>query len=271
MTNFILPNQYLYGNLNNCLVDLQSTNPDWFKDKIHFFGFEANLPFSIWNGGTLINDKFLNKNEIQTLYQSIMKPLVIDCSNVFISATDIFNIKENIFLEQYHTGLNYIIISDPDFLLLLKNKYPYYSYILSPFFPQEKITDEILNQCAYIMNYYNNINETIPKNKIIIILPINEICANCSEFLQCSKEEQRNIYSFKTTSKFRNCKNLYPYSVFPFNYLQFVQQGYTNFSFDGRSFPLSDTILMAHFYADFFGAEGKTSFIFNKLLEGYSL
>jgi len=39
------------------------------------------------------------------------------------------------------------------------------------------------------MNYYNNINETIPKNKIIIILPINEICANCSEFLQCSKEE----------------------------------------------------------------------------------
>ena len=104
---------------------------------------------------------------------------MIDCSNIFISSTDIFNLKENIFLEKNHTGLNYIIISDPNFLQLLKAKYPYYSFILSPYFPSEEITNELINNCSYIMNFYNNINLNLPKDKLIIILPINKNCYHC--------------------------------------------------------------------------------------------
>ena len=271
MANCILPNQYIYNNLNNCLIDLNSTNPEFFRNKINFIGTDTNLPFSIWNGGTLINDKFLNKQQIEDLYATVYKPMVIDCSNIFISMQDVFNLKENIFLEKYHTGLNYIIISDPDFLLLLKAKYPYYSYILSPYFPAEKITNELIEQCSYIMNYYNNINPNIPKNKIIIILPINDTCFKCSNFFYCTKEEQSNIYNFKTISQFRTCKHNQNYALLLYHYDYFIEQGYQNFAFDDRAFPLDSIILMAHFYADFFGAEGKNSNIFNQLLEGYKL
>lgn len=268
MTNFILPNAYFYYDLNNHLIDLHVDRPELFKDKINFIGIDANLPFSIWNGGTLINDTFLNKTEIENLYQSIAKPLVIDCSNIFISATDIFNLKENIFLEKYHTGLNYIIISDPDFLILLKNKYPYYSFILSPYFPAENITEDIINQCSYIMNYCDKVNPNIPKNKLIIILPINTNCYHCDNFYHCTKQEQENIYNFKTISQFRDCKKNQTYSLYIFNYENLIAQGYCNFCFDDRSFPIRDHVLMTHFYADFFGAYKKNQEIFSILMEG---
>ena len=155
MINFILPNSYFYNNLNNRLVDIQKNKSSLFQKNINFMGVNANLPFSIWNGGALINDIFLDKIQIEDLYITTTSPLIIDCSNIFISSTDIFNLKENIFLDNYHTGLNYIIVSDPNFLLLLKAKYPYYSYILSAHIPKEKITTEIINNCDYIINYYN--------------------------------------------------------------------------------------------------------------------
>ena len=268
MANFILPNEYFYGDFNNHLINLKIRNPNLFKEKINFIGTQANLPFSIWNGGTLINDKFLDKKGIEELYTTVEKPLVIDCSNIFISSTDIFNLKENIFLEKNHTGLNYIIISDPNFLLLLKSKYPYYSFILSPYVPEEEITEELINNCAYIMNYYNRINNNIPKNKLLIILPMNAQCYKCSNFFFCTKEEQENIYNFKTTSQFRNCQYNKIYPILIFNYNKLIEQGYLNFTFDDRAFPLYDNVLMAHFYADFFSAEGKNQEIFNLLMEG---
>lgn len=271
VNNFILPNAYFYSQLNNCLVQSFKINTKLFKDKINFIGENANLPFSIWNGGTLINDKFLNKNEIEKLYELETLPLIIDCSNIFISASDIFNLKENIFLNKYHTGLNYIIISDPNFLILLKNKYPYYSFILSPYFPQENITNELIDKCTFIMNYYNNINSNIPKNKLLIILPINEICYMCKKFLYCSKEEQENIYNFKTISQFRGCIENQPYTLQILNYNIFNEKGYTNFIFDERAFPLRDQILMAHFYADFFGIQGHNQEVFSLLTEAIQL
>ena len=58
MINFILPNSYFYNNLNNRLVDIQKNKSSLFQKNINFMGVNANLPFSIWNGGTLINDIF---------------------------------------------------------------------------------------------------------------------------------------------------------------------------------------------------------------------
>ena len=267
MINFILPNNYFYNNLNNRLVDTQKNKSNLFQKNINFMGVNANLPFSIWNGGTLINDMFLDKIQIEDLYSTTISPLVINCSNIFISSTDIFNLKENIFLEKYQTGLNYIIVSDPNFLLLLKTKYPYYSYILSPDILQEELTKELIDNCDYIINYYNNINQNIPKNKLIIMLPMNITCYNCSNFLYCSQKEQENIYNFKTVSHFRNCQKNQIYELYLYNYNEFVKQGYTHVAFDDRAFPLKNNQLMAHFYADFFGIENQNHYLFSLLME----
>lgn len=272
MINFILPNGYFYLELNNKFIDLVHFKQSFFKNQLNFIGINANFPFNIWNGGTLINDSFLNKEEIENLYNNkITKPLIIDCSNIFISATDVFNLKENIFLQKYHTGLNYIIISDPNFLLLLKNKYPYYSFILSPYFPKEEITEDLINNCTYIINYYNAINENIPKNKVIVMFPTNKNCYICDDFIHCSKKEQENIYKFKTISQFRTClkdeiENNYQLNIF--DYQKYIEQGYINFQFDDRAFPLKNNQLMAHFYSDFFAKQEYNQEVFNYLMEG---
>ena len=268
MANFILPNEYFFRNLNDHLVFLAEKSPELIKKNVNFMGIEANLPFSIWNGGTLINDKFMDSKQIEDLYSAIPKPLVIDCSNIFISSNDIFNLKENIFLEKYHTGLNYIIISDPNFLTLLKCKYPYYSFILSPYLPKEEITDELINSCSYVINYYNDINTKIPKNKLIIMFPINQKCYECTKFLNCSKKEQENIYSFKTISQFRTCPSNSNNDIFSLNYNKLVQEGYINFIFDDRAFSFKNQSLMCHFYASLFGVKDKDQELFNLLMEG---
>ena len=138
MLNFILPNSYFYFQINQQLFELYSTKRECFLDEIKFIGEEANFAFNIWNGGTLINNTFLNRNSITNLYKDDAPPrLFIDCSNYNIKDTDIFNIKENLFLEANQTGTNVLIISDINLFYLLKAKYPYYKFATSPFFNGE--------------------------------------------------------------------------------------------------------------------------------------
>lgn len=266
MLNFILPNAYFYLQINKQLFEVYSTKRECFIDEIKFIGEDANFAFNIWNGGTLINDAFLNKKDIFSLYDDTTPlPLFIDCSNYNIKNTDIFNIKENLFLEAYQTGTNIITISDINLFNLLKTKYPYYKFATSPFFNGKQ---EDYKNFDYYFQYYNKLDDSLPKHKTIIILPLNNKCYTCPNYLDCIKKEQDNIYYFKTQSQFRNCVNNQPFILNIPDYKKLIKKGYNNFSFEDRSVPLFSPLYYLNTYITIFVKDEYKDYIYNLLLEG---
>ena len=265
MLNFILPNSYFYSQINQSLLDLYAIKRECFLDEIKFIGEEANFAFNIWNGGTLINDFFLNRADIFSLYKnSTPQTLFIDCSNYNIKNTDIFNIKENLFLDANQTGTNTIIISDINLFYLLKTKYPYYKFATSPFF---KGAPEDYKNFDYYFQYYNKLDNSLSKHKSIIILPLNNKCYTCSNYLDCVKKEQDNIYYFKTQSQFRNCVNNNPFILNIPNHKELINTGYHNFSFEDRSVPLFSPIYYLNAYITIFIKDEYKDYIYSLLLE----
>lgn len=265
MLNFILPNAYCYLQINHQLLETHSIKRECFLDGIKFIGEEANFSFNIFNGGTLINDTFLNKDNIFSLYNNDTPlPLFIDYSNYNIKNTDIFNIKENLFLEAYQTGTNVLIVNDINVFHLLKAKYPYYKFATSPSFNGEP---EDYKKFDYYFQYYDKINNTFSKNKTIIILPLNNKCYTCPNYLDCIKKEQDNIYYFKTQSQFRNCVNNQPFILNIPDYQELVKNGYHNFCFEDRSVPLFSPIYYINTYITIFVKDEYKDYIYSLLLE----
>ena len=265
MLNFILPNSYFYSQVNQLLFEIYSTKRECFLDEIKFIGVEANFAFNIWNGGTLINNTFLNRNSIVSLYKDdAPPPLFIDCSNYNIKNTDIFNIKENLFLDANQTGTNILIVNDINLFYLLKAKYPYYKFATSPLFNGEP---EDYKKFNYHFQYYNKLNNSLPKNKTIIVLPLNNKCYTCPNYLDCVKKEQDNIYYFKTQSQFRNCVNNNPFILNIPDHKELVKNGYHNFSFEDRSVPLFSPVYYLNAYITIFIKDEYKDYIYSLLLE----
>ena len=232
--NFIgLPYFYENYKFNYYFTNLITDHPEKIKINCKIDFFYGAFPWSLWNGGVNSNqnNQVLYYDIIQSFNKIILdKPIVLDCSNIFLEEIDKFNIYQNIILKELNESSVYLEISDLTLLNYIKEKYKYYKFIISDninnIIPleNEKILNNFLNNDdilkVILPNDFQFLNQIENKNKII--LPIGQ-CYNCNNFKECSIIEQKAQVNFSELSKFNSC------SIFKFsNYLEEIQY-YNNY------------------------------------------
>lgn len=232
--NFIgLPYFYENYKFNYYFTNLITEHPEKIKINCKIDFFYGAFPWSLWNGGVNSNqnNQVLYYDIIQSFNKIILdKPIVLDCSNIFLQEIDKFNIYQNIILKELNGSSVYLEISDLTLLNYIKEKYKYYKFIISDninnIIPleNEKILNNFLNNDdilkVILPNNFQFLNQIEHKNKII--LPIGQ-CYNCNNFKECSIIEQKAQVNFSELSKFNSC------SIYKFpNYLEEIQY-YNNY------------------------------------------
>lgn len=188
------------------------------------------FPWSYWNGG--INNHqgvaILSKEMQSTIDQSAI-PIRIDASSVYIKNSDYFDIHENAIL-QVANGTNTIYeVSDMNLMSYIADRNLNNRFIISnnaqlihEFSPDIINIFQEQNEIELVNIGYNisqlNLTEINKKNKLEVSIGY---CQQCSpqKCLECTNEEQKNIYNFSQQSFFLDC----PYEHKVTNYYHEIQ------------------------------------------------
>lgn len=233
-------NQFFKNYVNNC---------NQFNNKlITKFNIEyayGAFPWSYWNGG--INNHqgaAVLAPEIQSIFSQSITPLRIDASNIYIQKNNYYDIHENTILKIANGHNTTYEISDINLMQYISEKNLNNKFIISNNAQLlHKFNTDILNvfqerpEIDFINIGYNPFIES--KDNIILsqIKDINKLevsighCQKCNfqQCLQCSNNEQNNIYNFSKQSFFVNCPSEYK----PLNYYEeikpYLKQGIKHF------------------------------------------
>lgn len=213
-------NKYFYG----LTVDHQER----FKTKIKIESVQGSFPWSLWSGdiNSNLGNQILYKNLIDTISEiNFLTPIILDCSNFLLDKEDYFDIYQNLILKISNDTSIYLEIADLDLYNYIKERYPFYNYILSNkinyILPMDnKIINSFLNKTDFIKiilpNDYSNIKELPNKQKLMIT--IGE-CDSCNNYQNCLIQEQKNQINSSRNSTFNTCEK------FSFiNYLDKIEQ-----------------------------------------------
>ena len=229
-------NQYFKQYVNHC----NQSNNDKLIAKFNIEHAYGSFSWSYWNGG--INNhqgQAILNADIKSIFTQTLTPIRIDASNINLVEYNYLDTHENIILNCAN-GTNTIYeISDTNLMGYisehnLNNKfvisnnaqliYPFNDEIINVF--QEQETIDLINIGYKIENI--NLSQIKDKNKLEISIGI---CQNCSaqRYLECSNDEQKNIYNFSQQSLFLSC----PLENKPINYYKeiesYLKQGIKHF------------------------------------------
>lgn len=274
MIYFTLPNFYTFSKLNNFLINLYNDHPDYFHyKKIVFTGEEGNFPYCYWSGGNNLNFAFesvLSRADIREFSNSLTR--VLDCSNINIIATDLFDVKMNAILEEFENGSNKIIVTSPLLIEFLKNTYKQFYLIGSNFYPLFDPDKKYIDDLYLIRQKYRDFNNqyftNIPKSKIEIC--VHSGCCSCPETTkqQCLNTHHKELSLFMEKSTLANCPNQMHNALKPEEIIELNKKGYTHFYFDTISnHPLDYSYLIDLYLHIFIKDEYKTEVMLQMLRE----
>lgn len=174
------------------------------------------FPYSLWNGGINSNsgkdflyqnlDDFINESEI---------PIRLDCSNLLINNTDLYDRHQNIILKLLESQGNMIDIADLQLYNYIEEKYKNFNYTISnhanlihPF--TENIINGFLANDKIVLLTLSNINDLdlqLIKLKSKVELIVSNPCQYCSieEQNNCISKEQYNQNMFSIKSIHEDC------------------------------------------------------------------
>lgn len=207
------------------------------------------FPWSYWNGGyNTHTGKAVLTTEMKNFFNKLSIPARIDFSNVNLQASDYLDIQGNAIIRTAN-GMNITYeISIIDFMDYLSNNNLNNKYIISnnaqiihPF--DEDILNAFIQKDSIdLINIGHGLNFDLSlienKNKIEISIGY---CGHCSlnKQLQCSYNEQQNIYNYSGESMYLNC----PCENKIVNYYQelinFYKQGIKHFKITTNSSDLN--------------------------------
>lgn len=193
MIKFAIPGLYEHKELNQNLITLINSNPQFFRENIKIGAVYGNFQFSTWDGGrTFLKYKQASKEEIedlQNIYNNKFNiPMRFVFTNTEIEERDCYDRFNNLVLEICHNSINEVVINSPILENYIRKTYPKYKIISSTtkcLKEKEIIFNEINNYHLVCLDYNLNKNwnflNSIPKNqrnKIEIL--VNAICpAGC--------------------------------------------------------------------------------------------
>lgn len=204
----------------------------------------GSFPWSYWNGGINNHRKFaVLANDMHNFFIQTNIPIRIDVSNIYINETDYYDIHENTILK-IANGTNTVYeISDLNLMtyitehnlnnkfIISNNAQLFHSFnieILNVF--QERSEIDFINIGYKPFEQLNNIDFSQIKDKNKLEISIG-YCQNCSleKCLQCSNNEQKNIYNFSKRSFFINCPNEYKVLNYYDEIKPYLRQGIKHF------------------------------------------
>lgn len=279
MMNFTLPNFFDYYYINQFLIMLSKTNPEYFQEDISFIQHSGPFPYLSWNGG--FNCNFgggAYYNDFINCYKLTSLPLRLNMANIFLEDYDYYDSMGNAILEANHNGSNLIEISNLDFMEFIQNKYPNYKFVLSK---QADLilefTPELLNQIIELNQFdliglpdkYNDNDEFLNQlsNKRKFEITVNPLCpAKCKNYnaclmnihkIQLEYSNKQPIQECIKSNRFNNFSKLLTLSDLK---KKFVSKGFVNFTFSPCVVNPAD---MFNFYVHYFIKEEYQSKVAN--------
>lgn len=194
MKYFNIPGVYDHRALNDFLLSLMQTNPEFFYPDVKISSIFGNFHFCIWDGGrNFYRYNQSTEEEIlatKALYEHYQVPIRFVFTNPALKEEHLYNRFCNLLLEIFHTGKNEVVVNSSLLLNYIKTNYPNYKLISSTtkrITNQEECIKELSNKdyfqvCLdYDLNKKNDFIESIPKElRQKCEFLINAICPpNC--------------------------------------------------------------------------------------------
>lgn len=199
---------------NNALQDFILKFSDKLIMPLQIESVYGAFPYSLWNGGKNSNyGKDLLYRELNDYISKEDSVIRLDCSNVYLNSTDLFDRHQNIILFLLESHGYIIDVADLSIYDYIEENYKNFNYTLSnnanlihPL--NEELINGFLNNEKFLMITLNNLNN-IDLNKIDkkskIELLVNNTCYNCANYFQCVSQEQNNQINFSEKSIFEDC------------------------------------------------------------------
>ena len=247
MLYFSLPNFWFNYKINKKIINLLKTNSEYFYFNTHFIE-EGNLPFFYWNGGNNFNSRntaIITRENFKTiLSDSSWTPFIIDCSNTQLELTDLFDIRNNTFLDELNNGSNMIIVGNDMMKTYLKTYYPEYRLIASEEYAVAGDKD------IYLARVYPKQASALVKTKAASLsLCCGSACWDCPNREFCYNQNQQEIALFITDSSIRKCPKANFTLLSREKIKQYIKQGITHFYLDTRTLP-NETEAFIPIYVD---------------------
>lgn len=199
---------------NNALQDFILKFSDKLIMPLQIESVYGAFPYSLWNGGKNSNyGKDLLYRELNDYISKEDSVIRLDCSNVYLNSTDLFDRHQNIILSLLESHGYIIDVADLSIYDYIEKNYKNFNYTLSNnanliHSLNEELINGFLNNEKFLMVTLNNLNN-IDLNKINkkskIELLVNNTCYNCTNYFQCVSQEQNNQINFSEKSIFENC------------------------------------------------------------------
>lgn len=243
----------LYDNLelNNFLKKFiyAHQNKEIFNVPLVIESSYGSFPYSSWNGDVNNNwGKILpTYNDFYAFFNRVETPTRIDCSNIYITKEDLYDIHQNVIIEAGDRCGNIIEFSDLGVFNYLKEQYKNYFFIVSKNIDLIHPVDlNIVNAFTdqdefYLFNlpnrFYNDIEFLKSLNnkfKIEINIGYRCQCNNFNKEQECNKQEMHNQIEFSGCSIYQDC--VYTNSYMSLNMIEdikkFIDLGFSHFKIE---------------------------------------
>lgn len=258
--NFYLPDFFYLFNLNDYIIRLTKTNPEYFRDNIVIKSVYGTFPGTYWNGGRTAFGS-TNMENIECTIQSLN---VLDVAVRFTFTNSL--IDEHLIHDPYcneimkiaDNGKNEVLLNNKILEDYLRNKYPNFKYISST---TKCIlnNDEINNECEkydlVVLDYRKNADKEshkqfkyIDKLELLINAYCSPDCKMRKEHYRMLSETQLNgrtppqftcsglqngFFDMMKLSSTIKPEDLYGY---------YVDKGFRHFKIEGRTLHYIDAI-----------------------------
>lgn len=268
MFKFTLPNIYENKKLNNFLIQLNKTHPEYFKCNVNFIQESGAMPYCSWSGYNSNIGAGITAFEFTQISRYNHIPIRLNFANILLENFDFEDCMGQAILKAMHNGSNLIEISNLELMDYILEKYPNYKFIFSK--QADLVTDftpEILNQFVEVDKFeligipdkytkdFDFLNGLQKKSKFEIT--VNYPCPiNCRTYKTCAIQEHKTQLAYSGIPVLWNCKKCYAHSseksILSLEELKekYVPLGFSNFTFSHYTPTNANELL--DFYLSYF-------------------
>lgn len=162
---FHLPGLRYNYPLNMFWLSLMKTHPEFFREGVEIASFFGTFPFSLWNGGRLIQNDQCDSAFVNNVIKACNSqgiPIRYTFTNPVLEQSDLDDPFCNFCMDAANNGMNEVLVVSPILEDYLRNKYPNYHYNSSTCKELkniDKLNEELDKDYKYVVLDYNLNNQ----------------------------------------------------------------------------------------------------------------
>ena len=257
MIRFTLPRFLDNLSLNECLITLSRSNPEYFNFQNSIFSYADGAPaFFYWsesNYNNINKAHLITREELDYVNACSGAKLVLDCANPLLVPTDLYDVTANAIISTLNNGSNCALVSSPLMVEFFTNNYPDYYLIGSDHYwkqdPDKQYVDKLMTIRRRALDD-NQYYADIAKSKICMC--IASACWGCDKYEQCWEQDclSRTLFSEKANMPACPLGRMQFLTVADINNL--IKKGYSSFYIDANFILADDTTFFIKLYIDLF-------------------